>query len=536
MKRRTFLLQTSAIGAVGLASATLSGRAASAPGSDPLIIDTDAGKVRGLDDKGTHAFLGIPYGASTAGKARFLPPAKPQPWTGVRDAVAFGNRAPQTPMPPNLPAEVLQLFRFASGPTSEDCLVVNVWTPVGDRKAKRPVLFWCHGGGFATGSGQEPDYHGANLARENDVVVVTVNHRLNVLGYLYLGEIAGGAYQNANAGMQDLVLALQWVRTNIANFGGDAQNVTIFGQSGGGAKVSALLAMPAASGLFHKAIVMSGPGLKVTPREEATKTTDALLKQLGLSHTDLGKLQQVPVDELVSRGGSMGMTMMGGLTFTPVVDGYSLPTQPWDPVAPAVSATVPILIGSTKDEMTSLLMSDPKYGTLTELELKQRVAFMAQGKDPDKVIDCYRRLHPNHTPTDLLVDIVTSQYMTTASVQLAERKFAQGKAPVYLYMVTWETPVLDGRMRSPHGIDLTLVFANTDIAVGLLGDGPEPRELSALMSKAFVAFARNGNPNHAGLPQWPAYSPDSRATMHFNIPPMVVNDPNKEERLLWTAT
>ena len=433
-------------------------------------------------------------------------------------------------------ADLQQLFRFASGPTDEDCLVLNVWTPTGSRNARRPVMFWCHGGGFAFGSGQEPDYHGANLAREQDVVVVTVNHRLNVLGYLYLGDLEGDAYENGNAGMQDLVLALQWVRNNIGDFGGDPGNVTIFGQSGGGAKVSALLAMPAAAGLFHKAIVMSGPGLKVMPAKRRRKTAPALLKQLGIANNELDKLQEVPAERLVTLGGGMGLEAFGGLTFSPVVDGRSLPAHPWDPVAPATSASVPIMVGSTKDEMTSLLMSDPKYGTLTDAELRQRVAFMIPGRATDDIIGLYRRLHPTHTPTDLLVDIVTSQYATMGSIQLAERKFAQGKAPVYLYMVTWETPVLGGKMRSPHGIDLPLVFVNTDIAAALLGPGPQPLQISALMSKAFVAFARNGDPNVAGAPQWPAFSPDSRATMHFDVPPSVINDPNKEERLFWAGS
>jgi para-nitrobenzyl esterase len=264
-----------------MALTTLASTGLAAISRDALVVDTDGGKVRGKEEKGTRAFLGIPYGASTAGKARFLPPVQAQPWSGVRDAVAFGNRAPQTPMPANIPAEVRQLFRFSSDPMSEDCLVLNVWTPTTNKDAKKPVMFWCHGGGFATGSGQEPDYNGANLARDNDVVVVTVNHRLNILGYLYLGDSVGGEYATGNAGMLDLALALEWVRTNIGNFGGDAGNVTIFGQSGGGAKVSALLAMPAAQGLFHKAIIMSGPGLKVTPREIATKSAETLFEKLG---------------------------------------------------------------------------------------------------------------------------------------------------------------------------------------------------------------------------------------------------------------
>jgi para-nitrobenzyl esterase len=254
-----------------------------------------------------------------------------------------------------------------------------------------------------------------------------------------------------------------------------------------------------------------------------------------LGNGDLGKLQELPAEQLAALGGGMGMAGFGGLTFSPVVDGHTLLTHPWDPVAPDVSASVPILIGSTKDEMTSLLMSDPKYGTLTDAELRARVGFMSAGKDANKLIEFYRGLHPNHTPTDLLVDVVTSQYVTIASMQLAERKFAQGKAPVYLYMVTWETPVLGGKMRSPHGVDLPLVFANTDIAVGLLGDGPEARQMSELMSKAFVAFARKGDPNNAGLPKWPAYSTDTRATLHFDVPPTVVNDPNKDERLFWAS-
>jgi para-nitrobenzyl esterase len=532
MKRRFFLARASSA-AAALAIAPLD-MIKAAPTHDPLVVDTDQGKVRGITEKGTSAFLGIPYGASTAGAARFLPPARPQPWAGVRDAIVFGNRAPQAPMPANLPAEVTQLFRFASGPTSEDCLVLNVWTPSSNRNAKMPVMFWCHGGGFATGSGQEPDYDGANLARDHEVVVVTVNHRLNAMGYLYLGDLLGGPYETGNQGMADLVLALEWVRTNIANFGGNANNVTIFGQSGGGSKVSVLLAMPSAQGLFHKAIIMSGPGLKMTPRETATATAHALLTKLGLSGGEANKLQQIPADQLVAAGGGMGMAGPGTLSFSPVTDGHSLLTNPWDPVAPSVSATIPIMIGSTKDEMTSLLLADPRYGRLTEAELAQRVGFMLQTKDAAKIIDFYHRLHPTHTPTDLLVDITTSHSMTIDSIRLAERKFAQAKGPAYLYMVTWETPVLGGKMRSPHGVDLPLVFDNTDIAVGLLGDGPKARQMSDLMSRTFVAFARSGNPNHSGLPDWPAYS-DARATLHFDVPPAVVKDPNKEERLFWAS-
>src|ERR1700734_325080 len=322
MKRRSFLARTSSA-AAGLAIAPLY-MAKAAATRDPLVVDTGAGKVRGMSDKGTDAFLGIPYGASTAGAARFLPPSQPQPWSGVRDAIGYGNRAPQAPMPANLPAEVTQLYRFASGPMSEDCLVLNVWTPSGNRNAKRPVMFWCHGGGYATGSGQEPDYNGANLARDHDVVVVTVNHRLSAMGFLYLGDLLGGPYETGNPGMADLVLALQWVRTNIAGFGGNANNVTIFGQSGGGSKVSVLLAMPAAQGLFHKAIIMSGPGLKMTPRETATATAHALLTKLGLGSGEMGKLQEIPMEQLVAAGGGMGMAAPGSLSFSPVVDGHSL--------------------------------------------------------------------------------------------------------------------------------------------------------------------------------------------------------------------
>jgi para-nitrobenzyl esterase len=219
----------------------------------------------------------------------------------------------------------------------------------------------------------------------------------------------------------------------------------------------------------------------------------------------------------------------------PVVDGHSLLGHPWDPIAPAVSANVPIMIGSTKDEMTSLLMADPKYGKLTSEELIQRVGFMLKTRDANKIVDFYRRLHPTHTPTDLLVDITTANYMTIGSIQPADRKLVQGKAPVYVYMVTWETPVLGGVMRSPHGVDLPLVFENTDIAKGLLGDGPVPQQLATQMSKAFAAFARSGNPNFAGLPNWPVYTADARATLHFDVPAAVVNDPNKEERVFWAS-
>lgn len=499
------------------------------------IIETVAGKVRGHSESGIHSFLGIPYGEPTGGENRFKPARPKAPWTGIFEANEFGDRAPQIDISmPDSPSG--RLWRFATNTMSEDCLVLNVWTPATDNK-KRPVLFWCHGGGFFSGSGHEPDYHGANLARNNDVVVVTVNHRLNALGYCYLGDSMGEEYSDSgNVGMLDLVLALEWVRDNISQFGGEPGNVTIYGQSGGGSKVSTLLAMPAAEGLFHKAVIMSGPGVEMSEIEDAERDTSELLGKLNLSKNEISKLQTVPAKDLVAssftRPSLTARTTRRG--FGPVVDGRSLPAHPFNPSAPTVSKSVPIMIGYTEFESTTFLMNDPKFGSLNEDELLERVQLMVEPSHAESLIKGYRDLYPEDSPTYVLSRLVTDHRFLLGSFTIADRKFEQGSAPVYSYVVTWETPILDGILRSPHGVDMALFFDNVEVARdGLLGPGPEPQQLSDMLSKSLTSFAKSGDPNNAGIPQWFAYDPEDRSTMIFDVPSHAKEDPFQAQRNLW---
>jgi para-nitrobenzyl esterase len=396
-------------------------------------------------------------------------------------------------------------------------------------------MVWLHGGGFAYGSGSWPVYDGHNLAKKGDVVVVTVNHRLNVFGYLYLGELAGKAYdQSGNAGMLDLVAALEWVRDNVARFGGDPGNVTIFGESGGGAKVSTLMAMPAASGLFHKAIVESGPGLRSTTREGATATAKLVLEALAIAPTDAAALAGAPTEKVLAAAFAAAEKIPAGARFqalAPVVDGVVLDRHPFDPDAPALSAGVPLLIGWTKDEMTLFNASEPWWGTLGEEELAKSVIEIAGGETKGKaLLAALRQLRPGYSPTYLRSSALTASRMFLGSVQQAERKAAQNKAPVYVYELVWETPIGNGVFKSPHTLEIPFVFANVDKAAVLVGAGEGPAALERQMSDAWLAFARTGNPNTAGLPEWPRYDAARRATMVFDTTSRVVDDPDRAIR------
>jgi para-nitrobenzyl esterase len=498
--------------------------------------ETTAGKIRGTRINGINIFKGVPYGASTAGGNRFMPPRPPAKWSGVRDALHLGPRAPQNP---NAWSPTLQaLWPKPEGgdpePDSEDCLVLNVWTPGLKDGRKRPVMVWIHGGGFSFGS--DGPYPGLNLARFGDVVVVGINHRLNIFGYLYLGEIGGAKYaESGNAGMLDIVASLRWVRDNIAGFGGDPGNVTIFGQSGGAAKVTTLMAMPAANGLFHRAIAESdyGSGMKGLPKDAAAKTTQAILARLGLKPDEVDRLQQLPMEQLIAAANETGT--MG--RFAPVVDGVALPTDPFDPAAPAISADVPLLIGTTSTETTSLLLMSgggtDMFG-LDEAGLKDRIVQMGhlEPAAADALIALYRRDYPNASPARIFFLITSDTIFRSPSIMMAERKAALGKAPAYMYLWTWETPVLDGKFGAPHTIELPFVFHDVDNKTNSdTGNGKERYGLQEQAAGAWVAFARGGDPNHKGLPNWPAYDAVTRATMIFDVPCKVVNDPGKDERL-----
>ena len=419
---------------------------------------------------------------------------------------------------------------------NEDCLFLNVWTPAPD-DGKRPVMVWLHGGGYAYGSGAWPIYDGASLARKGDVVVVTLNHRLNAFGYLHLADVLGDAYASSgNAGMLDIVLALGWVRDNIARFGGDPGNVTIMGESGGGSKVSHLMAMPAADGLFHKAIVQSGPGLTGVTPEAASRTTSAVLAELGVDAGDKAgaarRLLNAPPETIlaaVQAAQAKAGEGFDGLPLAPVVDGKVLPRHPFVPEAPSQSADVPLLIGWNKDEMTIFNTTAPWFGTLSEADLQARVTEVVGGK-ARPLLDVYDEMYPDYSPTYVYNAILGDNWAFRGSVTLAEQKAAQAGAPVYMYYLTWETPVGGGVFKSPHTLDIPFMFNNVDKAVALTGDSPGARKLEDQMSSTWIAFARSGDPNNGTVPKWPAYDSERRAAMVFDVEPTVVEDPKGEVR------
>jgi para-nitrobenzyl esterase len=525
--RRTFVKQASLF----LAGARLAPwvEFVSAADLEQVVAPTSLGNVRGSLVEGVKVFKGVPYGASTSGANRFRPPVKPTPWTGVRDALLYGPTAPQTADNSGTTAAGSPLQQ------SEDCLVLNVFTPGLSDGRKRPVMVWLHGGGFSSGSGSGRILDGTSLAHTHDIVVVTLNHRLNVFGYTHLGDAMGGDFAaSSSVGLLDIVAALEWVRDNIAAFGGDPHLVTIFGQSGGGRKVATLMAMPSAQGLFHRAIIESGAVLRLTTHDDAVKQTDLLLAELGLKRGQLRELQNVPMERLLAADAAVQkkITLLepGMTASTPMVDGKVIPAHPWDPKGPALSATIPLLIGYAHTEETFYDRPTPEKLKIDEAGLRERAA-KRLGGDPTRVIEAFREANPQATPWDLWILIATDHPRGTYSRELAKRKADQHGAPVFGYRFDWETPEGGGHMRSPHTIEIQFVFNNIKIAGPLISKLPGAYALADKTSAAWVAFARTGDPNTSKLPKWPAYTAASRDTMLFNNDCRVIRDPERGPRL-----
>lgn len=507
-------------------------------GDDIAIAETKYGKVRGFILRDIFQFRGIPYGADTGGKNRFMPPQPPEPWNDVRPAVWWGNSAPQ--IMDNRYGNAWASFadHWNYDDVSEDCLKLNVWTPAIDNK-RRPVLVWLHGGGYTNGNGIEQDgYMGENLSRKGDVVFVSINHRLGPIGFSDLSGVGGSKYADSgNVGALDMVAALEWVKENIANFGGDPGNVTIMGQSGGGAKVCVLGAMPKAKGLFHKMVPLSGSTTEAQPQEYSRKLGEYILKEAGLSSGELDKLQEMPWKEYIQVANSAARKaaqepgqagMRGG--FSPVADGVNLPKGKF--FDDDLSAGVPMLICTTFHEW-GMARTMPELEKITADEakemLKERAGFRGGlGEKAPEVYDAYAKVFPEAKPIEIMTLVSSNR---KGVVETADLKSGQ-VAPVYVAWFGWEPPLFNNRMRAFHCLDICFWFYNTDLMLTHTGGGARPRALSEKMSDALLSFMRSGNPNVTGLPKWPVYTTEKGETMILNDKCEVKNDPDREARKL----
>ncbi len=486
-------------------------------------VETRYGKVRGVEWTGIKTFKGIRYGASTAGKNRYMPPKPPAEWTGVFDAFDYGQIAPQAPTDRRSDYSGMILWDRQPGGMGEDCLSLNVWTPSINDNAKRAVLVVFHGGGFASGSGNSIGFDGDQAARYDDVVVVSVNHRLSSFGFLHLGGLgAPEEFQFAGvAGALDMVAALEWVKQNIDRFGGDPSRVMIFGQSGGGAKTSTLLAMPGARGLYQRAGVQSGSALRLATPEAGVEAAEKLLRALEIPKNRIADLQKLPFTKLLAAQ----ITSAG--RFSPVVGGPALPHHPFDPAAPAESADVPVIIGTTLDD-AALSMTN---FNLDEAGLKAQLQSQL-GANADRVYALYRDAYPKVTPYLIQARIATDRGFRRSAFKQAELKTTQGRAPAYLYSWDWPSPAFDGKFGAVHGLDVGAAIH--DFRGPINGSGSrEGRALVEKFAAVWAGFAKTGKPESTLTPAWPAYDLEKRPTMVFDVEPRVVNDHRGEFRRLW---
>jgi para-nitrobenzyl esterase len=502
------------------------------------VVETRHGKVRGAfsAEHSVWSFKGVPYGADTAGVNRFRPPCTPEPWAGVRDCLEYGPSCPQMTVAqftgqesPDLVESMMGVWNTERA-TSEDCLVLNVWTPSLDGSARRPVLLWLHGGGLNTGSASWPLYDFANLAHRNDVVVVSLNHRLGVLGFLDLSWLGGEFADSGNAGLLDIAACLEWIRDHVDRFGGDRGNVTVFGESGGGSKVNLLLGLPAADGLFHRAFVMSGTSLLVQEHEEAQHGALLLLDETHCTR-DPHRLHTLDVDALVAaeltvRGGPRPV-LQRGPRFAPVL-GASMPQHPVDVLRDGQRRDVRVVVGCTTHEMLPFLDA-PDLWQLDDDAVRARLREILPGV-ADAIHAGYRATRPDESAASRYVQIVSDWAMRIPHVRLAEA-VTEGRGRAFMYRFAWGAPGPDGVVRSAHGSDMPFCFDNLANAPGFAG--PHAAPLVQAMSGALVTLARDGRPGHLGTPMWPAYEDGLRATMRIDVEPALEFDPDGEERALW---
>jgi para-nitrobenzyl esterase len=505
------------------------------------VVETRSGRVRGTVVESILVFKTIPYGAPTGGKARFLPPRPPTPWAGIREAMEYSGQAPQAGLRPTMRPELTALYCGSdTSPETEDCLTLNVWTPAVDSEL-RPVMVWFHGGAFSFGSANDERSRGSRLCKRGDVVVVTVNQRLNILGFLDLSAVCGAEYvMSGNAGALDMCAALEWVRENISAFGGNPSNVTIFGESGGGGKVCTLMAMPAAHGLFHKAIVQSGATVRLRTPERAARLSELVLRELGVAPGEVHRLNSFPVTKLlaavkpaVDALGPTTSPLFDRYPFGPTMDGNVVTQHPFEPQASPLSIHVPMLIGDMKDETASLLALDDKvwFRTLGPKELADRISALA-GTDAPSVLRDYRGAFPGMNSAELLIAILTDVQFRIRSLKAAELKAQQHQAPVFMYSFAWETPICEGRLLAAHELDVPFVFDTLDLTNATGGSAVAAR-LAGIMADTWTTFARTGRPAHVELPDWPAFDTETRATMMLDATCCVRHDPRAVGRLAW---
>jgi para-nitrobenzyl esterase len=489
------------------------------------VATTTFGPVRGYHSDGILVFKGIRYGADTF-TTRFAAPAPPAPWTEVRDATEYGASCPQTPT--GNPGGLFTSWRpDPTPPLSEDCLFLNVWTPALADGGRRPVMVWFHGGGFTSGNGSSRAYEGTRLARRGDVVVVTVNHRLNVFGYLALGQYGAGFEDSAVAGVLDLIQALEWVRDNITRFGGDPDTVMIFGESGGGAKVSTLLATEKARGLFHRAVIESGAMLRFPEQATAQAAADKVVENLGLTAETIDQIRQLPTEAIRTAFANTGAAT------APSIDGRTLTRHPFEPDAAPQGRNVPVMLGTNRTENSLFIgAANPAIFDLTWDALPAALERAFPDRDAGAIISGYRALEPDANAADVFLEATTDARWLAGHVTLAERKTEQGGAPVWLYLFNWDTPVDDGKWRSPHALELGFVFDNVANSESMAGIGEVQQRVADIMADTWIAFARTGNPNNPKIPQWPPYDLVTRPVMVLDETPELVNDARGAQRAL----